>query len=302
MIAAFAAVYIVWGSTYLAIRYAVMTIPPFLMAGGRFFVSGAILYVLSRMQGSPNPTKREWRDAVISGALLLFAGNGAVGWAEQRLTSGIAALIVAVVPLWMVVFDWLRPGGVRPGWVTMTGVIVGLAGLVVLVGPNTILGHGDIDAMATFVLMIGSIAWAAGSIFYRHSAVPRSGTMATGIQMLGGSVVLFVASALFGEFRTFSVLGVARESWIGWVYLVTFGSLIGFTAYMYLLKAVSPAKASTYAYVNPLVAVFLGWAIAHEAVTPRMMGGAAIILGAVAMITKTRSAPPEQIGVEPVSS
>jgi drug/metabolite transporter (DMT)-like permease len=286
VIAAFAAVYVVWGSTYLAIRYAVMTIPPFLMAGGRFLISGAILYTLARMRGSPNPTKREWRDATISGALMLFAGNGAVGWAEQRLTSGLAALIVAVVPLWMVVFEWLRPGGIRPSWTTMLGVIVGLAGLVVLVGPNTILGHGDIDAMATFVLMIGSIAWAAGSIFYRHSAVPSSGAMATGIQMLGGSFVLIVASALFGELGGFSFAEVSRQSWIGWVYLVTFGSLVGFTAYMYLLKAVSPAKASTYAYVNPVVAVFLGWAIANEAVTPRMLAGAAVILGAVAMITK----------------
>jgi drug/metabolite transporter (DMT)-like permease len=220
---------------------------------------------------------------------MLFAGNGAVGWAEQRLTSGLAALIVAVVPLWMVVFDWLRPGGRRPGWTTMVGVVVGLAGLVALVGPNTILGHGDVDAAATFVLMIGSLTWAAGSIFNRYSTRPASSAMATGIQMLGGGAVLLVAATLFGEVSGFSTEHVARESWIGWSYLVTFGSLVGFTAYIYLLKAVSPAKAATYAYVNPVVAVLLGWAIAHEPVTPRMMAGAAIILGAVAVITKARS-------------
>jgi drug/metabolite transporter (DMT)-like permease len=289
VLAAFAAVYIVWGSTYLAIRYAVMTIPPFLMAGGRFLISGALLYAWARSRGAPKPTRLEWRDATIAGALMLFAGNGAVGWAEQRLTSGLAALIVAVVPLWMVVFDWLRPKGTRPGWSTMLGVVVGLAGLIVLVGPNTVLGHGDVDAAATFVLMIGSMTWAAGSIFNRYSARPESSAMATGMQMLGGGVVLVVAAAVFGEMRGFTLAGVSRESWIGWLYLVTFGSLIGFTAYIYLLKAVTPAKASTYAYVNPVVAVFLGWAIAHEAVTPRMMAGAAIILGAVAVITRAHN-------------
>jgi len=289
IVVAFAAVYIVWGSTYLAIRYAVQTIPPLLMGGARFVVSGAILYAWARWRGAPRPTSREWRDATIAGALMLCLGNGAVGWAEQRLPSSLAALIVAVVPLWMVILDWLRPRGKRPSVMVMLGVFVGLGGLVVLVGPRTIIGQGDVDATATGVLMVGSLAWAAGSIYNRYSARPASSAMATGIQMLGGSVTLIALGAAIGELRGFGVAQISGVSWLGWLYLVTFGSLIGFTAYIYLLGAVSPAKASTYAYVNPIVAVLLGWAIAGESITPRTLVAAAIIIGGVAMITLARS-------------
>lgn len=291
IIAAFTAVYIVWGSTYLAIRYAVETIPPFLMGGGRFLLSGAILYAWARARGAPRPTRIQWRDATVAGILMLCAGNGAVGWAEQRLPSGLSALIVAVVPLWMVVFDWMSPRGTRPSATTWLGVIVGLVGLVVLVGPETFTGHGSIDAPASFVLMLGSVAWAAGSVYSRYGARPESSVLTTGMQMLGGGVALVVSAASVGEFHAFSIAAVSPASWIGWLYLVTVGSLIGFTAYIYLLSAVSPAKASTYAYVNPVVAVLLGWAIAHEPITPTMIGGAAVILGGVAMISlsQTRS-------------
>jgi drug/metabolite transporter (DMT)-like permease len=289
VLAAFAAVYIVWGSTYLAIRYAVETIPPFLMGGARFVVSGLMLYLWARMRGAPRPTKIEWRDATIAGMLMLCFGNGAVGWAEQRLSSGVAALIVAVVPLWMVLLDWIRPRGARPGVATIIGVLVGLVGLAVLIGIGEVTSSGAIDRTAALILVLGSLSWAAGSVYNKQGARPESSAMATGTQMLGGSVILVVFGALTGELRGFSLGAISRESWLGWLYLVTFGSLIGFTAYIYLLKAVSPAKASTYAYVNPVVAVLLGWAIAHEAVTPRMIVGAAIILGAVAMITLSQS-------------
>lgn len=285
MIAAFAAVYIVWGSTYLAIRYAVETIPPFIMGGARFVVSGLLLYAWARMRGAPRPTKLEWRDASIAGMLMLCFGNGAVGWAEQRLSSGIAALIVAVVPLWMVLLDWWRPRGTRPGTKTIVGVLVGLAGLAVLVGIGDVRAGGSVDKTAAVILVLGSLSWAAGSVYNKHGVRPESSVMATGTQMLGGSVILMLIGALTGELNHFSVAAVSRESWLGWLYLVTFGSLIGFTAYIFLLKAVSPAKAATYAYVNPIVAVLLGWAIADETVTRRMIIGAAIILGAVAMIT-----------------
>jgi drug/metabolite transporter (DMT)-like permease len=293
VIAAFAAVYIVWGSTYLAIRYAVETIPPFIMGGARFVVSGLLLYAWARMRGAPRPTKLEWRDASIAGMLMLCFGNGAVGWAEQRLSSGIAALIVAVVPLWMVLLDWWRPRGSQPGAKTILGVLVGLAGLAVLVGIGDVRASGSVDKTAAIILVLGSLSWAAGSVYNKHGVQPESSAMATGAQMLGGSVILVIVGALTGELNGFSIAAVSRESWLGWIYLVTFGSLIGFTAYIYLLKAVSPAKAATYAYVNPIVAVLLGWAIADETVTRRMILGAAIILGAVAMITL--SPPSESI-------
>jgi drug/metabolite transporter (DMT)-like permease len=285
ILAAFIAVYIVWGSTYLAIRYAVQTIPPFLMVGTRFVVSGVILYAWARWRGSPKPTAAEWRDATITGALMLCCGNGAVSWAEQRVPSGIASLLVAVVPLWMVLVDWLRPRGHRPGGVVVAGVIVGLVGLAVLVGPDSFSGHGDVDSVGAVVLILGSLAWAAGSVFNRHGSRPDSAAMSTGLQMIGGSVALLLLGIIRGEIAQVHLRQITPASWAGWIYLVTFGSLVGFTAYIYLLQTVSPAKASTYAYVNPLVAVLLGWAIAGESVTLRSLGAAAIILAGVAMIT-----------------
>ena len=285
VVAAFAAVYVVWGSTYLAIRYAVETIPPFLMVGTRFLLSGAILYVWERTRGARRPTRAQWRDATIAGVLMLCFGNGAVSWAEQRVPSGLAALLVAVVPLWVVLIDWLRPGGDRPRASVIAGVAVGIAGLIVLVGPATLRGRGTIDGAAVIVLMGGSLAWAAGSVYNRYGSRPASAAMSTGLQMLGGSAFLILLGLTRGELHALHVTAISSTSWAGWVYLVTFGSLVGFTAYIYLLQAVTPAKASTYAYVNPVVAVFLGWAVAGEPVTARTLAAAAVILAGVAMIT-----------------
>jgi drug/metabolite transporter (DMT)-like permease len=285
VIAAFVAVYVVWGSTYLAIRYAVETMPPFLMVGARFLVSGVILYAWSRARGEPRPTKAQWRDALVTGVLLLCCGNGAVAWAEQRVPSGLAALLVAIVPLWMVLVEWLRPRGIRPTVSIVAGVVVGLIGLVVLIGPRTLVGDGDVDRLGAIVLVVASLAWAGGSVYNRYGARPDSALMSTGLQMIAGSVGLLLVGVGAGELGTLHLARVSSASWLGWLYLVTFGSLVGFTAYVYLLRAVSPAKASTYAYVNPVVAVFLGWAIAGEPVTMRTLAAAAIILGGVAMIT-----------------
>jgi drug/metabolite transporter (DMT)-like permease len=288
IIAAFAAVYVVWGSTYLAIRYAVQSMPPFLMAGARFVVSGVILYAWARNRGARAPTARQWRDASITGVLMLCLGNGAVGWAEQRVPSGLAALLVAVVPLWMVLIDWVRPNGQRPTRLVIGGVIVGFAGLVVLIGPSNVTGGERAFFAAALVLVGASLAWACGSVFNRFGARPESAALSTGLQMIGGSVGLVAVGLLRGEAAQVHLGQVSVPSWIGWLYLVTFGSLVGFTAYIYLLKTVSPAKASTYAYVNPLVAVCLGWAIAGESVTTRTLAAAAVILTGVAMITASQ--------------
>jgi drug/metabolite transporter (DMT)-like permease len=284
IIAAFAAVYIIWGSTYLAIRYAVGGIPPFLMSGARFLVSGALLYGWARARGAQPPQRLQWRDATIAGVLMLCCGNGAVGWAEQRVPSGLAALLVAVVPLWMVMIDWARPGGKRPRAIVLLGVAVGFVGLAVLAGFDAG-GHSEVDATAAFVLVAASAAWACGSVFNRVADRPESAALSTGIQMLGGSLGLLFVGIARGELSQLHVAQISAPAWAGWLYLVTFGSLIGFTAYIFLLKAVTPAKASTYAYVNPLVAVFLGWAIAGESVTGRTLGAAAVILAGVAMIS-----------------
>lgn len=285
VLAAFAAVYIVWGSTYLAIRYAVQTMPPLLMAGARFSVSGLMLYGWARVRGAPKPTAVEWRVAALTGVLMLCLGNGSVGWAEQRIPSALAALIVAVVPLWMVLFDWVMPGGERPTVAVIAGVVVGLAGLVVLIGPEQVGASGPVDVVGALVLVAASMAWALGSVYNKRGARPESSTMSTGLQMLGGSVALVASGLALGEGHAASITHISAASWAGWLYLVTFGSLIGFTAYIYLLKEVSSAKASTYAYVNPVVALLLGWAIAGEAITPRTLIAAAVILGGVALIT-----------------
>ena len=289
VLAAFAAVYVVWGSTYLAIRYAVETIPPFIMVGTRFIVSGVLLYAWGRLRGNERPTAAQWRDGTVVGILMLCLGNGAVSWAEQRVPSGLAALLVAVVPLWMVLLDWLRPRGTRPRVLVIAGVVVGMAGLIVLIGPDSLSGHSSVDLVGAIVLIAGSLAWAAGSIYTRYGNVPESAVMSTGVQMIGGSLALLIVGVARGELAMLHPAQISAHSWEGWIYLVTFGSLVGFTAYIYLLQNVSPAKASTYAYVNPLVAVLLGWAIAGEVVTPRSLAAAAIILGGVAMISLSQN-------------
>ena len=290
LIASFAAVYIIWGSTYLAIRFAIGSIPPFVMAGARFLASGAILYAWARSRGSEAPNRTVWRAGTITGLLMLFGGNGAVVWAEQRVPSGITALLVAIVPLWMVLMEWLRPGGRRPHSAVFAGLLLGLIGIVLLVGPGTIVGHGNVDAIGALTLMIGSMSWAAGSIYSRHGARPSSAVMATALQMLTGGIAFVVAAVASGELARFDVHAVTLRSALGFLYLVTFGSLVGFTAYVYLLRATTPAKASTYAYVNPVVAVFLGWAFASEAISLRTVLAAAVILAGVAIITVKGSA------------
>jgi drug/metabolite transporter (DMT)-like permease len=286
--AAFAAVYLIWGSTYLAIRYAVETIPPFLMGGVRFVVAGALLYAWSRHRGATAPRRDQWRAAVVSGVLLLVGGNGAVIWSEQHAPSGIVALIVAIVPLWMVLFDWWRPGGSRPRAAVFLGLALGLAGLALLIGPDALRHHAaeaPIQSVALLVPVLGSLLWALGSIYGKYAPRAPSSQLATGMQMLGGGLAFLVVSAAAGEWRRFDVAAVSPASWIGFVYLLTFGSLIGFTAYIYLLRATTPAKASTYAYVNPVVAVFLGWAVAGEPISARTLVAAGVILGGVAIIT-----------------
>jgi drug/metabolite transporter (DMT)-like permease len=293
LLVAFAAVYVVWGSTYLAIRFAVETLPPLLMAGARFILAGLILLAWARArEGVAWPTPREWLTGLIGGTLLLLGGNGGVAWAEQRVPSGIAALLVAVVPLWMVLLEWLRPGGHRPRGAVFAGVGLGLVGLALLVGPDALRSGSGSDAAGALVLIFASLSWAAGSLYTKWAPRARSGTVGAGTQMLAGGVVLLIAGAIAGEPSRLDLAHASTRSLLGFAYLVTFGSLIGFTAYFYLLGHTTAAKASTYAYVNPVVAVLLGWAIGHETVTSRTILAAAVILAGVAIITITRDDAP----------
>jgi drug/metabolite transporter (DMT)-like permease len=289
LLAAFAAVYVIWGSTYLGIRIAIETLPPLLMAGTRYIIAGAILLLWSRLrERDGGPSAREWLTALVSGALLLLGGNGAVVWAEQRVPSGIAALLVAVVPLWMVLLDWLRPGGRRPAWLVFVGLGLGLVGLGLLVGPEALQGRGTIDLMGAGVLMLGALSWAVGSLYTQRAPKPSSPNRGSGAQMFAGGVCLLAVALATGEGSQLDLAHVSTRSLLGFAYLVTFGSLIGFTAYIYLLAHTTAARAATYAYVNPVVAVLLGWAFANEPVTSRTLVAAAVILAGVAIITVAR--------------
>ena len=289
LIAAFAAVYLVWGSTYLAIRFAVETLPPLLMAGARFGIAGVLLLAWSlARQRARWPTPTDWRTGLIGGTLLLVGGNGLVVWAEQRVPSGIMALLVAVVPVWMVLLDWLRPYGRRPPALVFLGLGLGLGGLALLVGTDSLQGRGSVDATGAAVLVLASLFWAVGSMYTKHAPPASSALNGSATQMLAGGGVLALAALCSGELSQLDLAHASVRSLLGFFYLVTFGSLIGFTAYFYVLAHTSAAKASTYAYVNPVVAVFLGWALASEPVTARTMLAAGVILSGVAIITIAR--------------
>ena len=289
ILAAFASIYLIWGSTYLAIRYAVQTIPPFIMGGLRFVVSGVLLYAWARYRGAPRPTRLHWRNAIIAGGLLLLGGNGAVVWAEQFVPSGLTALLVSILPFWLVIIEWIRPPRRRPHKAVIIGLIIGFIGIVVLVGPGNIGGQGDVRPIGAVVLILGSLSWAIGSFFSRDADLPEGGLLTTGMEMLGGGALMLVVGALSGELAHFNIHDISRPSAIGLIYLITFGSLLGFTSYIWLLDKVSPARLGTYAYVNPVVAVILGWAIASERLSARTAVAAAIVICAVALITTARS-------------
>ena len=290
--AAFASIYIIWGSTYLAIMYAVETLPPFIMAGARFLVSGALLYAWSRYSGAAKPTRIHWRNAVIAGGFLLLGGNGAVVWAEQYVPSGLTALLVSILPFWLVIIEWVRPPRERPKAAILVGLVLGFIGIIVLVGPGNVGGHGDVRPIGAVVLILGSLSWAIGSFWSRDAQLPASGLLTTGMEMLGGGVLLIIVGLAAGELSGFDIHHVSRASAIGLAYLITFGSLLGFTSYIWLLDKVSPARLGTYAYVNPIVAVVLGWAIAGEKLSMRTGIAAAIVICAVALITTAKASRP----------
>ncbi|HSH44801.1 MAG TPA: EamA family transporter, partial [Longimicrobiales bacterium] len=282
VLAAFAAVYLIWGSTYLAILFAIETIPPFLMAGVRFLTAGAVLFGWLRWKGEPWPRREAWAAAAVIGTLLILAGNGSVTWAEQRVPSGVAALLVATVPLWMVVLEALRPGGARPAGLVVLGLLAGFGGLAMLVAPGK---GGGVDPVGAGVLLAGSFAWASGSIYSRTAVRPRAPLMGVATQMLAGGALLVGAGTLAGEWARVDVHAVSTGSVVALLYLILFGSLVGYSAYIWLLGVSTPDRVSTYAYVNPVVAVFLGWAVVGEPVTPRVLAASAVIVGAVAVIT-----------------
>ena len=283
---AFFCIYVIWGSTYLAILFAIETLPPFLMAGVRFLLAGMLVYAWSRVVGgTARPTAAQWRATGIVGVLMLLGGNGLVVWSEQRIPSGVAALLVGTVPCFMVLLDWLRPGGRPPRGLVVFGLVLGLFGLFWLVGPDSVMGGGRVDWVGAVAVVLASLSWAVGSIYSRHGQLPGSPFLSTAMQMLAGGAALLVVAVALGEPAELDLAHVSLRSALGFLYLLVFGSLVAFSAYVWLLRVSTPARVSTYAYVNPVVAVLLGWAFADEDLTLRMLVAAAVIVSGVALIT-----------------
>jgi drug/metabolite transporter (DMT)-like permease len=285
---ALGAVYLIWGSTYLAIRFAIETIPPFLMAACRYLVAGALLYGWARFRGAPRPSLLHWRSAVLVGAFLLLGGNGGVVWAEQRVDSGLAALLISTEPLWIVLLFWLRSGRKRLHPRVVAGLLLGFTGVMLLVRPGS---SGSVDALGAAALVLAALSWAWGSLYGQRAPLPASPLATTGMQMLGGGALLLVASTLTGEPARFALAAVSPRSLLALSYLVVFGAIVAFTAYVWLLRVAPPVLVSTYAYVNPVVAVFLGWALAGEPLTAGTLGAAAVILAGVALISTAQGKP-----------
>lgn len=280
----FVAVYILWGATYLGMKVGVESFPPHLLSGLRFFIVGIVFYPLFRHLSGEKPTLVQWRTTIVVGVLLCLCGNGTVCWAERIVSSGLAALLVATVSLWMVLIEWLRPGGRRPAPGVLAGFVLGFTGMVILVGPKHLGGADRIDPWGALALIVASLAWASGSIYSRHHPLPRSPMLAVGMETLAGGTALLIVSVLRGDLHNFQWAAVSLRSWLGLLYLIVFGSALGFSAYAYLLKHSTAARVATYAFVNPVVALLLGWFLANEPFSLRTILASTLILMAVLLV------------------
>jgi drug/metabolite transporter (DMT)-like permease len=283
---ALSAVYLIWGSTYLAIRFAVETMPPFLSAAARFSLSGIFLYLWRRLAGDPNPTPLEWRNAAIIGMFLLVGGNGGVVWAVQFIPSSLAALLVATVPLWMILFDGFRPGGERPGQTALIGILIGFCGAVMLVGWTA--NHASVDNLrGAIVVLVASCLWAIGSIYGKTSVLPASPLLTTSIEMLVGGGALVLISYGIGELKNFDWTSVSQRSIYAWTYLTLVGPA-AFISYAWLLRVAPIPLVATYSYVNPLVAIILGYFLGKEMITGRILLAAGLIVGSVVLVSRPK--------------
>jgi drug/metabolite transporter (DMT)-like permease len=287
IISAFAALYLIWGSTYLGILFAIQTIPPFLMAGARFLLAGAIMYGIARGRGEPKPEVATWRTALIVGGCLLLCGNGGVTVAEKWVPTGLAALLVATVPIYIVLLGWLTRTTPPPTIMMWFGLIGGFIGVGLLVGPAFTSSSNGVNthfALGVTILLLGSLLWSAGSLYSRGAKNAPSVFLGAGQQMICGGGLLFLSGLIMGEPRAFAWHRVSWLSIGAFAYLVLIGALIGYTAYFYLLRHCDPAKVATYAYVNPIVAILLGIAFAGETLTLQTVLGAGLIIGSVAVV------------------
>jgi drug/metabolite transporter (DMT)-like permease len=305
-VSAFAALYLIWGSTYLGILFAIQSIPPFLMAGGRFLLAGLIMFAIARTQGPLRSTWAEWRTALIVGACLLLGGNGGVTLSEKFIESGLASLIVATVPIYITLLGWLFGMIPRPAPIVWVGLAGGFLGVAILLGPALRFSSegGTHPAIGISILLLSSFIWSAGSLYSRTAKHAPSPFLGAAQQMFCGGLLLMLAGSFVGEPRHFHPANITTLSLGAFAYLVLIGAIVGYTAYFWLLRRCDPAKVATYAYVNPIVAVLLGALFAHETITLRTLLAAALIIGSVALIItmqqlKTRALPPITAAIEP---
>src|SRR5712691_5797786 len=286
---AFLSIYTIWGSTYLAIRFAIETLPPFLMAAIRFLIAGGLPYGWMSLRGAPRPTRANWKAATIVGGLLLLGGNGGVTTAEQVIPSGLAAVLITIVPIWMALLELLRKDRIVPTLQVVLGLVLGFGGVVLLVGPGDLAGSGGLNPLWAGVLILASLSWAIGSVYSRKASLPKTPLLGSGMEMLAGGALLLVASLVSLELTGFQPGNVSVLSLVSFIYLIVFGSLIGFSSYVWLLTKTTTARVSTYAYVNPVVAVFLGYFLASEQLTLRTLLASSVIVIAVVVITTFKS-------------
>jgi drug/metabolite transporter (DMT)-like permease len=286
LLAAFASIYLIWGSTYLAIVYAIQSMPPLLMLGARFGVAGLLLLGWAIWRGLELPSAREWFNASIVGTLTLGVGVGSVAWAEEWVPSGVAALLVTTVPLWIVLIEWKWRSGPRPNRYVWSGLLLGLVGILLLVNPQDANLSGSRELLGALAILVAAFVFSIGAILGRDLQLPSLPALSTATQMIGGGVALALAGLLKGEGSGLVLADITTESWLAWAYLMFFGSIVAYGSFVWLMKHVSASRVSTYAYVNPIVAVFLGWAMAGEAVTGRVLMAVLLLVGAVFLITR----------------
>ena len=294
IIMAFAAIYLLWGSAYLATRFAVQTITPFVMTSIRSLAAGGILFVWARLRGAPRPTRANWLASLVVGSMLFVGGMGASAWALQFVPSGLAAVLIGTSPLWMVVLDWLWLGAERPTRMVVLGLLLGIAGIVLFVGPESLTTISDGQSAGTkrtlgmAVLLSSAVSWSAGSIYSRRARLPDMPFLAAGMQMLMGGMILLIIAGVTGEFGRFHLARITSRSLLSLGYLIVFGAIVGFSAYFWLLQVSTPARVATFAYVNPVVALLLGWGLGDEPLTERTLVACAVIVVGVALITNAR--------------
>ncbi len=300
VLAAFAALYLIWGSTYLGILFAIQSIPPLLMAGSRFLIAGIVLYAGARLSGAPPSPRGDWRTALIVGACLLLGGNGGVTLAEQYVPSGIAALLVATVPIYIALLSWLFGMAKQPSAITWMGLAGGFAGVGVLIGPAlrfSATGDSPQAWIGMAILLCSSLIWSAGSLYSRVAKNAPSPFLAAGQQMLCGGALLLIAGIARGELQRFDLRLITTQSLVAFVYLVFIGGIIGYVSYAWLLRYCDPAKVATYAYVNPIVAVLLGALFANETLTLRTLIAAGLIVGSVAVVIMAQRLSPKDSSI-----